>query len=79
MKKNTKISFFLFFQEFRIKILHCFFQFGLSAKEADAIAQNELEALFGTESKYINLDDPAEALRNDLRQKETWTDDFVKE
>ena len=47
--------------------------------EADAIAKRELEALFGTESKFINLDDPCEALRKELRQNDNWTEDFVKD
>lgn len=54
-------------------------KFHIPKAEADAIAKRELEALFGTESSNITLDDPAHSLRKQLRFNENWTDDFHQE
>ena len=55
------------------------FQFQIPQKQAEAIAKRELESLFGTESRFIRLDDPAQILRKELRQNDHWTDDFLSQ
>ena len=54
-------------------------KFQIPKAEADTIAKRELEALFGTESSNIDLDDPAHSLRKQLRFNANWTDDFHQE
>ena len=60
-------------------MFHFYFQFKIPSKEAEAIAKQELESLFGTETQFINLEDPAQSLRKELRQNSNWTEDFLKE
>ena len=45
--------------------------------DADMIAKQELEAIFGVSEKTINFHDPAAALRTTLMHKPEWTPDFV--
>ena len=47
--------------------------------EADTMAKLELEAVFGVITKDVDLEDPADFLKKELKLKKQWTIDFVKQ